>query len=93
MDFFRCHYIPSDTHGTSGITAYTRCFRRMDRFLLTDLVEQATVSERLGHYSVRVTADIYSHAMRGSGQEAAGRGTISCVCTVDRARNPAGKPI
>jgi integrase len=31
----------------------------------------ATVSERLGHSSVRTTADIYSHAIRGKGQAAA----------------------
>jgi hypothetical protein len=33
----------------------------------------ATVSERLGHSSVRVTADIYSHALRGRDQDAARR--------------------
>jgi Phage integrase family len=33
--------------------------------LLADGVDLATVSERLGHSSVRVTADIYSHALRG----------------------------
>jgi integrase len=36
-------------------------------------VDLATVSERLGHSSVRVTAEIYSHAMRGRDQEAARR--------------------
>jgi site-specific recombinase XerD len=39
--------------------------------LLADGVDLATVSERLGHSSVRVTADIYSHALRGRDQEAA----------------------
>lgn len=42
-------------------------------FLLADGVDLATVSERLGHSSVRVTADIYSHALRGRDQEAARR--------------------
>jgi integrase len=42
-------------------------------FLLADGVDLATVSERLGHSSVRVTADIYSHAIRGRDQEAARR--------------------
>jgi integrase len=42
-------------------------------FLLADGVDLATVSERLGHSSVRVTADIYSHALRGCDQEAARR--------------------
>ncbi|HEV2485433.1 MAG TPA: site-specific integrase, partial [Terracidiphilus sp.] len=32
--------------------------------LLADGVDLATVSERLGHSSVRVTAEIYSHAIR-----------------------------
>ena len=41
--------------------------------LLADGVDLATVSERLGHSSVRVTADIYSHALRGRDQEAAQR--------------------
>ena len=41
--------------------------------LLADGVDLATVSERLGHSSVRVTADIYSHAIRGRDQEAARR--------------------
>jgi len=41
--------------------------------LLADGVDLATVSERLGHSSVRVTADIYSHAIRGRDQEAAQR--------------------
>ena len=34
-------------------------------------MDLATVSERLGHSSVRVTADVYSHAIRGHDQEAA----------------------
>ncbi len=42
-------------------------------FLLVDGVDLATVSERLGHSSVRVTADIYSHTLRGRDQEAAQR--------------------
>ncbi len=42
-------------------------------FLLADGVDLATVSERLGHSSVRVTADVYSHALRGRDQEAARR--------------------
>jgi len=42
-------------------------------FLLADGVDLVTVSERLGHSSVRVTADIYSHALRGRDQEAARR--------------------
>jgi integrase len=42
-------------------------------FLLADGVDLPTVSERLGHSSVRVTADIYSHALRGRDQEAARR--------------------
>jgi integrase len=41
--------------------------------LLADGVDLATVSERLGHSSVRVTADIYSHALRGRDQDAAKR--------------------
>ncbi len=42
-------------------------------FLLADGVDLVTVSERLGHSSVRVTADIYAHALRGRDQEAARR--------------------
>lgn len=42
-------------------------------FLLADGVDLATVSERLGHSSVRVTADVYSHALRGRDQDAARR--------------------
>jgi integrase len=41
--------------------------------LLADGVDLATVSERLGHSSVRVTADVYSHAIRGRDQDAARR--------------------
>ena len=41
--------------------------------LLADGVDLATVSERPGHSSVRVTADIYSHALRGRDQDAARR--------------------
>jgi integrase len=36
-------------------------------------MEITAVSERLGHSSVRVTADIYSHAIRGRDDEAARR--------------------
>jgi integrase len=39
--------------------------------LLAEGVDLATVSERLGHSSVRVTADIYSHAIRGRDDAAA----------------------
>ena len=41
--------------------------------LLADGVDLGTVSERLGHSSVRVTADVYSHALRGRDQDAAKR--------------------
>jgi integrase len=41
--------------------------------LLADGVDLATVSERMGHSSVRTTADIYSHAIRGKDQDAAER--------------------
>lgn len=41
--------------------------------LLADGMDIATVSERLGHSSVRVTAEIYSHALRGRDDEAARR--------------------
>jgi integrase len=41
--------------------------------LLADGVDLATVSERLGHSSARVTAEIYSHAIRGRDQDAARR--------------------
>ena len=40
-------------------------------FLLADGMDLPTVSECLGHSSVRVTSDIYSHALRGRDQEAA----------------------
>lgn len=39
--------------------------------LLADGVDLATVSARLGHSSVRRTADIYSHAVRGKDHAAA----------------------
>jgi integrase len=41
--------------------------------LLADGVDLATVSERLGHSSVRVTSEIYAHAIRGRDQDAARR--------------------
>ena len=41
--------------------------------LLAAGMEITAVSERLGHSSVRVTEDIYSHAIRGRDDEAAGR--------------------
>jgi integrase len=41
--------------------------------LLANGVDLATVSARLGHSSVRVTADTYSHALRGRDREAADR--------------------
>lgn len=41
--------------------------------LLADGVDLATVSERLGHSSVRVTAEIYSHALRGRDDDASRR--------------------
>jgi integrase len=41
--------------------------------LLANGVDLATVSARLGHSSVRVTADVYSHALRGRDREEAGR--------------------
>ncbi len=39
--------------------------------LLANGVDLPTVSARLGHSSVRVTADIYAHALRGRDREAA----------------------
>ena len=39
--------------------------------LLANGVDLATVSERPGHSSVRTTADIYSHAIRGKDHAAA----------------------
>jgi integrase len=41
------------------------------RLLLADGVDIATVSERLGHSSVRTAADIYAHAIRGKDRAAA----------------------
>jgi integrase len=41
--------------------------------LLANGIDLATVSTRLGHSSVRVTADVYSHALRGRDREAAGK--------------------
>jgi integrase len=39
--------------------------------LLEEGAGLATISERMGHSSVRTTADIYSHAIRGKDEEAA----------------------
>ena len=39
--------------------------------LLHEGMDPVTVSERLGHSSVRTTLDIYSHAMRGKDAAAA----------------------
>ena len=41
--------------------------------LAADGVPLTVVSERLGHSSVRTTADIYAHAIRGQDDEAAER--------------------
>ena len=41
------------------------------RQLLREGLDPVTVSERLGHSSVRRTLDIYSHAMRGKDAAAA----------------------
>ena len=45
----------------------------MDRACLAAGMEITAVSERLGHSSVRVTADAYSHAIRWRDDEAAKR--------------------
>lgn len=39
--------------------------------LLADGVPRPVVSERLGHSSVRTTAEVYAHAIRGQDDEAA----------------------
>jgi integrase len=55
--------------------------------LLTEGVDIATVSARLGHSSVRTTSDIYSHAIRGKDHAAA-------LCwdeIMQRARGEAGE--
>jgi len=39
--------------------------------LLEEGAGLATISERMGHSSVRTTADIYSHAIRGKDREVA----------------------
>src|ERR1035441_6587838 len=41
--------------------------------LLADGVPLPVVSERLGHSSVRTTAEVYAHALRGQDDEAARR--------------------
>jgi len=48
-----------------------RARRRHGSHLLAAGVQLIDVSERLGHSSVRVTADVYSHAIRGRDDEAA----------------------
>ena len=48
-----------------------RAGRALGRIVLANGVDLATVSERLGHSSVRVTAEVYSHAIRGRDREAA----------------------
>jgi integrase len=55
--------------------------------LLADGVDLATVSARLGHASVRTTADIYSHAIRGKDHAAA----LSWDDIMQRARGEAEK--
>jgi integrase len=56
--------------------------------LLEKGVDIATVSERLGHSSVRTTADIYSHAIRGKDHAAAQ--TWDDIMQRTRAEKPAG---
>ena len=45
--------------------------KRFGESFAVDGVDLATVSARLGHSSVRTTADIYSHAIRGKDHAAA----------------------
>jgi integrase len=54
-----------------GAGHHRRPFRGHASLLLEKGVDIATVSERLGHSSVRTTADIYSHAIRGKDHAAA----------------------
>jgi len=43
------------------------------RLLSKARVEKKTVSERLGHSSIAITADLYTHAVAGSDADAAKR--------------------
>ena len=49
----------------------TSCWRISTRFMLGQGVHPKVVSERLGHASVNITLDTYSHVLPGL-QEAAG---------------------
>jgi integrase len=54
--------------------------------LLEEGIDPVTVSERLGHSSVRTTLDIYSHAMRG--KDAAAAKIWDAIQERDRAERP-----